>query len=184
MNYPPFPWWIYHPFSWLIIKRPAMLNRVISTKLLTHRVSAEWPSLFSKKNLSRLKWRPFWIFEFFAKIAKHKNAYISKTMLDRVISMKFLNRRVSAEWPSLFSKKNLSHLKWRPFWIFEFFAKIAKHKNAYISKTVLDRADYADFGCHNSIRLEAEDFLHTLALTVISSSGHFVFAVQKHSFFL
>ena len=27
-----------------------------------------------------------WIFEFIAKIAKHKNAYILKTMLDRVIS--------------------------------------------------------------------------------------------------
>ena len=49
---------------------------------------------------------------------------------------------------------------------------------------MLDRADYADFGCHNSIRLEAEHFLNTLALTVISFSGHFVFAVQKHSFFL
>ena len=48
---------------------------------------------------------------------------------------------------------------------------------------MLVRADYADFGCHNSIRLEAEHFLNTLALTVISSLGRFVFAVQKHSFF-
>ena len=59
----------------------------------------------------------------------------------------------------------------------------AKHKNAYISKTVLDRADYTDFGCHNSISLEAEHFLNTLALTVISFSGRFVFAVQKHYLF-
>ena len=59
---------------------------------------------------------------------------------------------------------------------------MAKHKNAYILKTVLDRADYADFGCHNSIRLEAEHFLNTLALTFISFSGRFVFAVQKHYF--
>ena len=36
---------------------------------------------------------------------------------------------------------------------------------------------------HNSIRLEAEHFLNTLALTVLSFSGRFVFAVQKHSFF-
>ena len=49
-----------------------------------------------------------------------------------------------------------------------------------MSKTVLDRAD---FGCLNSIRLEAEHFLNTLALTVISFSGHFSLAVQKHSFF-
>ena len=54
---------------------------------------------------------------------------------------------------------------------FRIFSKIAKHKNAYILKTVLDRADYADFGCHNSIRLEAEHFLNTLALTFISFSG-------------
>ena len=36
-------------------------------------------------------------FEFFAKIAKHKNSYISKTLLDRAISMKFLTHRVSLE---------------------------------------------------------------------------------------
>ena len=37
------------------------------------------------------------IFEFFAKIAKHKNAYISKTLLDRAISTKFLTHRVSLQ---------------------------------------------------------------------------------------
>ena len=66
---------------------------------------------------------------------------------------------------------------------FEFFAKIAKHKNAYILKTVLDRADCADFGCHNSIRLETEHFLNALALTFISFSGRVVFAMQKHYLF-
>ena len=64
--------------------------------------------------------------------------------------------------------------------IFLFFAK---HKNAYILKTVLDRADCADFGCHNSIRLETKHFLNTLALTFISFSGRFVFAMQKHYLF-
>ena len=34
-------------------------------------------------------------FRNFAKIAKHKNAYISKTMLDRAISTKVLTRRIS-----------------------------------------------------------------------------------------
>ena len=48
---------------------------------------------------------------------------------------------------------------------------------------MLDRADYADFGCHNSIRLEAEHFLNTLVLPFISFSGCFVFAVQKHYHF-
>ena len=50
-------------------------------------------------------------------------------------------------------------------------------------KTVLDRADCADFGCHNSIRLETKHFLNTLALTFISFSGRFVFAMQKHYLF-
>ena len=39
-----------------------------------------------KKLLSCQKWQQIPIFELFAKIAKHKNAYISKTMLDRAIS--------------------------------------------------------------------------------------------------
>ena len=68
----------------------------------------------------------------------------------------------------------------RTFLIFLFFAK---HKNAYILKTVLDRADCADFGCHNSIRLETKHFLNTLALTFISFSGRFVFFMQKHYLF-
>ena len=38
---------------------------------------------------------------------------------------------------------------------------------------MLDSADYANFGCHNGIRLEAEHFLNTLALTFISFSGRF-----------
>ena len=93
-----------------------------------------------KKILSRQKWRPFWIFEFFAKIAKHKNAYISKTLLDRAISTKFLTHRVSLQSSHANFQAKISRKKWRPFWIFEIFRKIAKHKNAYISKTVLDRA--------------------------------------------
>ena len=44
---------------------------------------------------------------------------------------------------------------------------------------MLDRADCADFGCHNSIKLETKHFLNTLALTFISFSGRFVFAMQK-----
>ena len=48
---------------------------------------------------------------------------------------------------------------------------------------MLDRADCADFGCHNSIRLETKHFLNTLALTFISFSGRFVFAMQKLIFF-
>ena len=36
-------------------------------------------------------------FQIFCKIAKHKNAYISKTVLDRAISTKFFIFRVSLQ---------------------------------------------------------------------------------------
>ena len=36
-------------------------------------------------------------FRIFRKIAKHKNAYISKTVLDRVISTKFLTHSLSLQ---------------------------------------------------------------------------------------
>ena len=59
-------------------------------------------------------------FRIFRKIAKHKNAYISKTLLDRAISTKFLTHRVSLH--ANFQKKSqanfqkiLSCQKWRPF---------------------------------------------------------------------
>ena len=118
-----------------------------------------------KKILSHQKWQQFQIFDFFAKIAKHKNAYISKTGLDRVISMKFLNHRVSlhSSYPNFQKKKTVF-----------FFAKIAKHKNAYILKTVLDRATTLTLVATTVLRLEAEHFLNTLALTFISFSGRFV----------
>ena len=48
-------------------------------------------------------------FRIFRKIAKHKNAYISKTVLDRAISTKFLTQRVSLQssYPN-FEKKFVS----------------------------------------------------------------------------
>ena len=84
--------------------------------------------------------------EFFAKIAKHKNAYISKTVLDRVILTKFLTHRVSLQS----SHANLQKIVVSPKMaaILNFFAKIAKHKNGYISKTVLDRAFSTKFLTH------------------------------------
>ena len=60
------------------------------------------------------------------KIAKHKNAYISKTVLDRAISTKFLTHRVSLQSSHANFQKILSCQKWRPFWIFEFLRKNCK----------------------------------------------------------
>ena len=101
-----------------------------------------------KKILSQQKWRPLWIFEFFAKIAKQKNDYVSKSLLDRAISTKFLTHRLSlqsshANFPKkIFSPKMVAILNFR------IFRKIAKRKNAYISKTVLDRAISTKFLSH------------------------------------
>ena len=135
-----------------------------------------------KQKIFRKKWRPFWIFR---KIAKHKNASISKTVLDRAISTKFLTHWVSLQsshayfqknfvlpkmaailnfrifaqklqntkmlifrkpcyieqfWRNFLSsgylcrvampifKQKIFRKKWRPFWIFEFFAKLQNTK--------------------------------------------------------
>ena len=43
------------------------------------------------------KWRPFLIFEFLPKMAKHKFASISLTVRDRAISSKFSTHKVSRE---------------------------------------------------------------------------------------
>ena len=77
-------------------------------------------------------------FRIFRKIAKHKNAYISKTVLDRAISTKFLTHWVSLQSSHANFQKNFVLPKMAA--ILNFCAKIAKHKNANISKTVLHRA--------------------------------------------
>ena len=125
-----------------------MLDRAISTKFLTHRVSLQSSHAYFQKNFSPQKWRPFLIFEFLPKMAKHKNAYISKTVLDRAISTKFLTHRVSLQSSHAYFQKNFSPQKWRPFLIFEFLPKMAKHKFASISLTVRDRAILSKFSTH------------------------------------
>ena len=71
-------------------------------------------------------------FRIFRKIAKHKNAYISKTVLDRATSTKFLTHRVSLQSSHANLQKNFILPKMAA--ILNFCAKIAKHKNANISK--------------------------------------------------
>ena len=115
-----------------------MLDRAISTKFLTHRVSLQ----SSYPNFQKIFLSPKMVailnFRIFRKIAKHKNAYISKTVLDRAISMKFLTHRVSLQGSHANFQKNFILPKMAA--ILNFCAKIAKHKNANISKTVLHRA--------------------------------------------
>ena len=100
-------------------------NRAISSKFSTHRVSKECNLCNFKKFSPPQKWRPFWIFEFLPKMAKHKFASISLTVWDRAISSKFSTRlhRVSEHCTLPIFKKFSPPQKWRPFWIFEFLPK-------------------------------------------------------------
>ena len=87
--------------------------------------------------------------EFLPKMAKYKFASISLTVQDRAISSKFSTHRVSKEC-NLFAifKKFSPPQKWRPFGIFEFLPKMAKHKFPSISLTVRDRAISSKFSIH------------------------------------
>ena len=72
-----------------------MLDTAISTKFLTHRVSLQSSHAnFQTKNFSQ-NMAAILNFRIFHKIAKHKNAYISKTVLDRAILTKFLTLQSS-----------------------------------------------------------------------------------------
>ena len=123
-------------------------DRAISSKFSTHRVSKECTLAILKKFSPPQKWRPFCIFEFLPKMAKHKFASISLTVRDRAISSKFSAHRVSKECTLAILKKNFPPQKWRPFWIFEFLPKMAKHEFASISLTVRDRAISSKFSTH------------------------------------
>ena len=81
-------------------------------------------------------------FQYFFKNAKHKNACISKTVLDRVISTKFLTHRVPPELLIQISKFFGGHFQ------FSNFSQKSQYKNACISKTVPDRANSAIFLIH------------------------------------
>ena len=74
-----------------------MLDRAISTKFLTRRVSLQSSYPNFEKIFVSPKMAAILNFRIFRKIAKHKNTYISKTVLDRAISTKFLTRRVSMQ---------------------------------------------------------------------------------------
>ena len=65
-------------------------------------------------------------FRIFRKIAKHKNAYISKTVLDRAISTKFLTQRVSLQSSYPNFEKNFVSPKMAAILNFRIFRKNCK----------------------------------------------------------
>ena len=68
-------------------------------------------SQFSKQKMSNKNGGHFKFSNFLQKIAKHKNAYISKTVLDRGISTKFLICRESLNSSHPNFQKNFVSLK-------------------------------------------------------------------------
>ena len=101
-----------------------MLDRAISTKFLTHRVSLQSSHAnFQTKNFVSQKMAAILNFRIFRKIAKHKNAYISKTVLDRAISTKFLTHRVSLQSSLANFQKNFVLPKMAAILNFRIFAQ-------------------------------------------------------------
>ena len=92
-------------------------------KFLTRRVSL-WSSHanFPKQNFSQ-KIAAIFSFRIFRKITKHKNAYISKTVLDRAISTKFLTHRVSLQSSYPIFKKSFVLPKMAAILNFRIFAQ-------------------------------------------------------------
>ena len=100
-----------------------MLDRAISTKFLSRRISlrSSYPNF--EKNFVSPKMAAILNFRIFRKIAKHKNAYISKTVLDRAISTKFLTHRVSLQSSHANFQKNFVSPKMAAILNFRIFAQ-------------------------------------------------------------
>ena len=100
-----------------------MLDRAISTKFLSRRISlrSSYPNF--EKNFLSPKMAAILNFRIFRKIAKHKNAYISKTVLDRAISTKFLTHRVSLQSSHANFQKNFLLPKMAAILNFRIFAQ-------------------------------------------------------------
>ena len=73
-------------------------------------------------------------FQIFRKIAKHKNVYISKTVLDRVISTKFLTHRVSLQSIHTNFQKNFILPKVAAILNFRIFAQKLQNTKMLISR--------------------------------------------------
>ena len=100
-----------------------MLDRAISTKFLTRRISLRSTFPNFQKNFVSPKMAAILNFRIFRKIAKHKNAYISKTVLDRAISTKFLTHRVSLQSSHANFQKNFILPKMAAILNFRIFAQ-------------------------------------------------------------
>ena len=113
-----------------------MLDRAISTKSLTHRVSLQSSHAnFQKKSFSLAKNGGHFEFLNFSQNCKtYKNAYISKTVLDRAISTKFLTHRVSLQSSHANFQKNFILPKMAAILNFRIFAQKLQNTKMLISR--------------------------------------------------
>ena len=124
-------------------------DRAISSKFSTHRVSKKYTLFNFQKIFPSPKMAAILNFRIFGKIAKHKIASISLTMRDRAISSKFSTHRVSNQGTLCNFQKNFPSPKNGGHFEFsDFCQKMAKHKLAFISLTVRDRAISSKFSTH------------------------------------
>ena len=88
---------------------------------------------FQKKKFSQ-KMAAILNFRTFRKIAKHKNAYISKIVLDRAISTKFLTHRVSLQSSHTNFQKKFILPKMAAIFYFRIFAQKLQNTKMLISR--------------------------------------------------
>ena len=111
-----------------------MLDRAILTKFFTRRVSLQSSYPNFEKIFVSPKMAAILNFRFFCKIAKHKNAYISKTVLDRAISTKFLTHSVALQSSHANFQKNFVLPKMAAILNFRFFAQKLQNTKMLISR--------------------------------------------------
>ena len=129
-------------------------DRAISSKFSTHRVSehctlGNFPKIFPSPKMAAIL-----NFRIFAKNGKTQKEFASisltensKCQIERFRQnfrpTGYLRNAIFAIFQKFSPPK-----KWRPFWIFEFLPKMAKHKFPPISLTVPDRAISSKFSTH------------------------------------
>ena len=124
-------------------------DRAISSKFSTHRVSKECNLCNFQKNFPSPKMAAILNFRIFPQNGKTQNCFY---LLNRARYSDFVKifdpQGIWALYTWQFLKNFPLPKKRRPFWIFEFLPKMAKHKFASISLTVRDRAISSKFSTH------------------------------------
>ena len=117
--------WILKKANVLISPKPCEIERFCRNFRPTGYLRNVLFAIFKKISPPQ-KWRPFWIFEFLPKMAKHKFASISLTVRDRAISSKFSTHRVYKECNLCNFQKNFPSPKMAAILNFRIFAKNGK----------------------------------------------------------